>query len=157
MLLFITIIILFQPEEKISGQTPGVGKGRQPAKGTSANTSYRVVSRYKIGGEGGWDYISIDSQARRLYVSHATQVEVLDADSGRIVGQIIDTPGVHGVAIAGELHRGFTSNGGDKSVTMFDTRTLAPIKRVQLQSSPDFILYDPFSKRVFPMSHETTV
>jgi DNA-binding beta-propeller fold protein YncE len=110
-----------------------------------------------IGGEGGWDYISIDSDARRLYVSHGSKLEVLDADSGKIVGKIADTPGVHGAAIAPEFHRGFTSNGRDKTVTIFDTKTLATIQKVPLESGTDFILYDPFSKRVFPINEKITV
>ena len=118
---------------------------------------YQVTKKFPVLGEGGWDYISIDSEARRLYVSHGTQLEVLDADTGKLVGQIADTPGVHGAAIAPEMKRGFTSNGRDKTVTIFDTKTLATIKKVQLQSGTDFILYDSFSKRVFPMSDKITV
>src|SRR5260370_16224872 len=75
-------------------------------------TGYKVVGRYPVGGPvGGFDYVSIDSSARRLYVSHATQVEVLDADSGKLIGTIADTPGVHGAAIASALKDGFTCNG----------------------------------------------
>jgi DNA-binding beta-propeller fold protein YncE len=120
-------------------------------------TGYHVIKHFNIGGDGGWDYISIDSEARRLYVSHGTQLEVLDADSGKVVGQILDTPGVHGAAIAHELNRGFTSNGRDKSVTIFDLKTLKTIKRVSLEGGTDFILYDPFTKRVFPMNEKITV
>jgi len=127
------------------------------ASGPVSPTGYHVVSRFPVGGEGGWDYISIDSDARRLYVSHGTQLQVLDADSGKIVGTIADTPGVHGAAIAPEFHRGFTSNGRDKTVTIFDTKTLATIAKVPLESGTDFILYDPFSKRVFPINEEVTV
>src|SRR5262249_41275476 len=107
-------------------------------------------------GDGGWDYITLDSVARRLYVSHGTRLEVLDADSGKVVGQISDTPGVHGAAIARELKRGFASNGGDASLTIFDIETLKSIKKVSVKR-PDFILYDPFTKRVFPMNAKTTV
>jgi DNA-binding beta-propeller fold protein YncE len=121
-----------------------------------ASPAYHLIQKFTIPGDGGWDYISVDSGARRLYVSHGTQVEVLDADSGKIVGQISDTPGVHGAAIAPELKRGFTSNGRDSSVTIFDTSTLKTIKRVDV-NRPDFILYDPFSKRVFPMNEKITV
>jgi len=123
----------------------------------AAETSgYHVVQKFAISGEGSWDYISIDSSARRLYVSHGTRLEVLDADSGKLVGQIADTPGVHGAAIAPELKRGFTSNGHDKSVTIFDTETLQPIKKTPVRGT-DFILYDPFTKRVFPMTEKVTV
>jgi WD40 repeat protein len=122
----------------------------------SAQSSYHLAGQYSIGGTGGWDYISVDSGQKRLYVSHSKQVEVLDEESGKSVGVIADTPGLHGIAIAPELKRGFTSNGGDGSVTIFDTQTLATIKKIKA-SDPDFILYDPFSKRVFPMNEKITV
>jgi DNA-binding beta-propeller fold protein YncE len=127
------------------------------ASGPVSPTGYHVIGRFSIGGEGGWDYISIDSDMRRLYVSHGTQLEVLDADSGKIIGKITDTQGVHGAAIAPEFHRGFTSNGRDKSVTIFDTKTLAAVEKVPLESGTDFILYDPFSKRIFPINEKITV
>jgi len=84
------------------------------------------------------------------------QLEVLDADTGKVVGQVLDTQGVHGAAIAPELKRGFTSNGRDKSVTIFDTETLKPINKVPVAGT-DFILYDPFTKRVFPINEKVTV
>ncbi len=118
--------------------------------------TYRLTHHYPVPGEGYWDYISVDSTARRLYVSHGAQLQVIDADSGKLVGQIPDTPGVHGAAIAPELKRGFTSNGQDGSVTIFDTDTLKVIQRVRV-NRPDFILYDPFTQRVFPMNGKTTV
>src|SRR5437016_5843494 len=89
-----------------------------------SGTGYKVVGRYPIGGTGGWDYINIDSSARRLYVSHSTQVEVVDADTGKVVGTIADTPGVHGAAIAARFKHGFTSNGREHKVSMFDPATL---------------------------------
>jgi hypothetical protein len=121
-----------------------------------ASSTYHVSDQYKIGGEGTWDYISIDSAARRIYVSHTSQVEVLDADTGRSIGVIPNTPGVHGTAIASDLQRGFISNGGDSSVTIFETPHLKTVKKVTV-NRPDFILYDSFSKRVFPLSENTTV
>jgi hypothetical protein len=123
----------------------------------SAQTGYRVIKKYPVSGDGGWDYIALDSTARRLYVSHGTQVQVLDADSGKVLGQIAGTPGVHGVALAPEFHHGFTSNGGDKSVTIFDIDTLKPVRKVQLETGTDFILYDPYSKRIFPLNEKTVV
>jgi DNA-binding beta-propeller fold protein YncE len=122
----------------------------------SAQSAYHLAQQFPIGGEGGWDYISVDSAAKRIYVSHSKQVEVLDEESGKSVGVIPDTPGVHGIAIASDLKRGFTLNGGDASVTIFDTETLKTIKKVKV-NDPDFILYDPFSKRVFPMNEKITV
>src|SRR3989441_9937911 len=118
-------------------------------------TGYKVVGRYPIGGVGGFDYVAIDSSARRLYVSHATQVEVLDADSGKLVGTIADTPGVHGAAIASEFKHGFTSNGREGKVSMFDSTTLALIKKIDVGKGPDGIYYEPKTKRVFTNNHGT--
>jgi DNA-binding beta-propeller fold protein YncE len=120
-----------------------------------SGTGYTVVGRYPIGGVGGFDYISIDSSARRLYVSHATQVEVLDADSGKVVGTIPDTPGVHGAAIASPFKHGFTSNGRENKVSMFDSTTLALIKKIDVGKGPDGIYYEPKTKRVFTNNHGT--
>ena len=116
-------------------------------------TGYKIVERYPIGGVGGFDYIAIDSSARRLYVSHATQVEVLDADSGKVVGTIADTPGVHGAAIAPAFKHGFTSNGRENKVSMFDSTNLQLIKKIDVGKGPDGIYYDPKTKRVFTNNH----
>ena len=118
-----------------------------------SGTGYKVVGRYPIGGVGGFDYVAIDSSARRLYVSHSTQVEVLDADSGKLVGTIADTPGVHGAAIASAFKHGFTSNGRENKVSMFDSVTLALIKKIDVGKGPDGIYFDPKTKRVFTNNH----
>ncbi len=115
----------------------------------AAGPGYKVVTTYKIGGEGGWDYLTADAAARRLYISRATHVIVLDLDSGKSVGDIADTPGVHGIALAPELGRGFTSNGREGTVSIFDLKTLATSAKVKVGDNPDAILYDPVSKRVF--------
>jgi DNA-binding beta-propeller fold protein YncE len=116
----------------------------------AAGAGYHVTQTYKIGGEGGWDYLTADANARRLYVSRGTHVIVLDLDSGKNVGDIPDTPGVHGIALAPDLGRGFTSNGREGTVTIFDIKTLAPIgAKVKVGENPDAILYDPATKRVF--------
>src|SRR6266849_3569160 len=112
-------------------------------------SGYKVVKTVPISGEGGWDYVYVDSDARRVYVSHATQVVVLDADSYEVVGSIPDTQGVHGIAIAPELGRGFTSNGRSNDVTIFDLKTLKTIGTVKTDANPDAIVYDSVSKRVF--------
>jgi YVTN family beta-propeller protein len=112
-------------------------------------SGYQVVKTIPVAGEGGWDYVSVDSAARRIYVSHASKVVVLDADTYATVGEIADTPGVHGIAVAPDLGRGFTSNGRANSVTIFDLKTLKPIATVNTGKNPDAILYDPASKRVF--------
>jgi len=115
----------------------------------SAESSYSVVKKIPIPGQGSWDYLTVDEGARRLYVSHATQVEVLDVDSGSIVGNIPNTPGVHGIAIAAELGRGFVSDGQASTVTIFDLKTLKPLGEVPTGKKPDAIIYDPATSRVF--------
>jgi len=110
---------------------------------------YHVVNTYKLGGDGGWDYLTADASARRLYISRATHVMVVDADSGKSVGDIADTPGVHGIALAPELGRGFVSNGREGTVSIFDLKTLSTSSKVKAGDNPDAILYDPATKRVF--------
>ena len=114
-----------------------------------STSGYHLIKKIQLGGEGGWDYLFVDSDARRLYVSRSTHVVVLDADSGNVVGEIPNTNGVHGVAIAPEFGRGFTSNGRDSSVTIFDAKTLRIIGQVKVQANPDAIIYDTATNRVF--------
>jgi YVTN family beta-propeller protein len=115
----------------------------------ASDAGYHVTKTYKLGGDGGWDYLKLDSSSRRLYISHATHVMVIDADSGKAVGDIPDTPGVHGIALAPELGRGFVSNGREGTVTIFDIETLKLIAKIKVGDNPDAILYDPATKRVF--------
>lgn len=116
-------------------------------------SGYKVETRYPVPGNGGFDYLSIDSAARRLYVSHGTEVNVVDADNGKLIGTIGDTPGVHGTAIASEFKHGFTSNGRENKVSMFDTDTLKLINKIDVGKGPDGIYYDPGTKRVFTNNH----
>lgn len=121
---------------------------------------YRVIREIKVGGEGGWDYLLADAATRRLYVSHATQVEVLDIDNGAIIGKVSGTSGVHGIALAPDLGRGFTSNGRSATVTIFDLGTLATVGEVPSGKNPDAILYDPVTRRIFTFnrgSEDSTV
>src|SRR5213594_3482417 len=115
----------------------------------AASTGYRVVKEIKIGGEGGWDYPEMDSAARRLYVSHASHVVIVDPDAGKVVGDIPDTPGVHGIQIVASLNRGFISNGRGNNVTIFDLKTLKTISQPATGENPDSIRYEPKSGRVF--------
>jgi DNA-binding beta-propeller fold protein YncE len=113
-------------------------------------SGYQVVKTIPICGEGGWDYVLVDPDARRVYVSHATHVVVLDADSGAKVGDIPDTQGVHGVALAPELGRGYVSNGRANTVTVFELKDLKTIATVSTGGqNPDAIYYDAATKRVF--------
>ncbi len=110
---------------------------------------YHIVNSWKLGGDGGWDYLKVDSAARRLYISRATKVVVIDADSGKPVGEIADTPGVHGIALVPEIGKGFTSNGREDTVSVFDLQTLKTLNKVKVGNRPDAIWYDPATKRVF--------
>src|SRR5713101_1842847 len=117
--------------------------------GAPATSGYHVIKTVPVGGDGGWDYIYVDSDARRVYVSRGTHTMVLDADSYAVVGDIPDTQGVHGIAIASGLGRGFTSNGRSNDVTIFDLKTLKSLGTVKTDANPDAILYEPVTKRVF--------
>ena len=114
-----------------------------------AADSYQITKKIPIPGQGSWDYLTVDEGARRLYVSHGTQVEVLDLDSGAIVGKIENTQGVHGIAIAPDLGRGFVSDGQSSTVTIFGLKTLKTIAEVPTGKKPDAIIYDPATSRVF--------
>src|SRR5690242_2613471 len=116
-------------------------------------TGYHVETRYPVPGNGGWDYVNIDSATRRLYLSHGTEVNVVDADSGKLIGTIPDTPGVHGGIAVTEFKHGFTSNGRENKVSMFDADTLQTIKKIDVGKGPDGIYYDPATKRVFTNNH----
>jgi DNA-binding beta-propeller fold protein YncE len=115
----------------------------------SAAASYKLVKTIQVGGSGGWDYLAADSHNRRLYVSHGTEVDVLNLDSGKLVGKIPDTNGVHGIAVADGLSRGFVSDGRANQVTIFDLKTLATVSTVKTGVNPDAIVYDPYTRRVF--------
>ena len=115
----------------------------------AAPPGYHILKKIPIGGDGGWDYLTMDSVARRLYVARATRVMVIDIDDGKLVGEIPNTQGVHGVALVPKRNRGFTSNGTDNSVTVFDLKTLKETARIKVGQKPDAILYDPETSRVY--------
>src|SRR5512137_2668541 len=109
----------------------------------AAEGPYKPLAEIKVGGEGGWDYLAVDAAARRLYVSHATKVVVIDLDKNTVVGEIAPAPGVHGIAIAPELGRVFVSNGRDNTASIIDPKTLQITGTVKTGENPDAILYDP--------------
>jgi len=117
--------------------------------GADPVSGYTLVKTVPVPGDGGWDYLTVDTAGRRVYVSHATRVDVLDADTGELKGQVDDTPGIHGIAIAPDVGRGFTSNGKANAVTVFDLKTLKSLTTVGVGKNPDYIMYDPASHRVF--------
>src|SRR5665213_3055945 len=110
---------------------------------------YKVTGKIKIGGATRWDYVFVDSANHRLYASHQNQVEVLDTATDKVVGTIMGTTGVHGIAIANDLGRGFISDGGDNDVTVFDLKSLAVVSKVKTGQNPDSIIYEPVTHRVF--------
>src|ERR1041385_2129697 len=116
-------------------------------------SGYKAAPRYHVPGNGWCDYVTIDSAARRLYVTHGTQVDVLNPDDGKLIGTIPDTPAVHGVALASEFKHGFTSNGRENKVSMFDPTTLQLINKIDVGKGPDGIYYDPGTQRVFTNNH----
>lgn len=114
-----------------------------------AQSGYKLLKKIPIPGQGSWDYLTVDDTNRRLYVSHGTQVEVIDLETDSIIGKIPDTPGVHGIAIAPDLGRGFVSNGQSSTVTVFDLKTLKTLGQVPAGKKPDAIIFDPATSRVF--------
>ena len=114
-----------------------------------AAPTYSVVSKIKIGGLGRWDYVFVDGASHRLYVSHGAQTDVIDTDSEKVVGTIAGTNGVHGIAIAADLGKGFTSDGADNDVSVFDLKTLKVVSKVKTGQNPDAIIYEPVTQRVF--------
>jgi YVTN family beta-propeller protein len=121
----------------------------------TASVVPKKVHKIAIGGEGGWDYLTVDPAAQRLYVSRGDRIVVVDTDAEKVVGELTDTVGVHGVAVVADLGRGFTSNGGDDTVTAFDLKTLKATAKVKVGGRPDAIMFDPSSHFVFTYNHGT--
>ena len=118
--------------------------------GAAGVPEYKLLQTYKLGGEGGWDYLIADAGSRNVFISRGTHVMIVNGDTGAPVGDIPDTPGVHGIALANDLNKGFISNGRGNSVTVFDLKTLKTTNTIKLEGAenPDAILYDPASRRV---------
>lgn len=111
---------------------------------------YELKQKFTLGGEGGWDYLTYDAEGKRLFISRATRVQVVDPEKGTLITEIPNTTGVHGIALAQDLNKGFTSNGRENTVTVFDLKTLKETAKIKLDGAenPDAILYDAASKRV---------
>ena len=116
---------------------------------SGADGSYKFRKEIPVGGEGGWDYLTVDQAARRLYVSHGLKVVVIDIDEEKVVGEIADTPGVHGIAVAPKLGLGFTSNGRENKASIFDLKTLKTNAKVDTGENPDAILYEDGQEEVY--------
>ncbi|MBI1226615.1 MAG: YncE family protein [Bacteroidetes bacterium] len=121
---------------------------------STAQAGYKIARRLPLEGEGFWDYLIVDEPTQRLFVSHGTQVQVVDLVTGKQVGAIQNQNGVHGIAFAPEVNKGFITNGRDTSVTVFDLKTLAVLGKIKATgANPDAILYDPFSRHIFAFNH----
>jgi hypothetical protein len=135
---FVCLVVLLSASRFSHAATPAAGA-----------SGYQVIKTVSVPGDGGWDYLIVDSDARRVYISHGSHVVVMNADTYAIEGDIPDTQGVHGVALARDLGRGFVSDGGANQVTIFDLKTLKTLGTVKTDVNPDAILYEPVTKRVF--------
>ncbi|MCX6550078.1 MAG: hypothetical protein NTY02_03545, partial [Acidobacteria bacterium] len=122
---------------------------KAPAALPAAEGPYKLLTEIKVGSDGGWDYLSVDAAARRLYVSHATKAVVIDIDTNDVVGEIAPAPGIHGIAIAPDLGRLFVSNGRDNTASIVDAKTLQITGTVKTGENPDCILYEPGHKEVY--------
>jgi YVTN family beta-propeller protein len=132
-----------------------------PAFAADSTPQYRLAHTFLLGGDGGWDYLTYDPVGRRLFISRSTRVQVLDVDKGNLITEIPDTNGVHGIALAPELGKGFVSDGQDDAVTVFDLKTLKVTNKIKIAGDrPDSIVYEPVTQRVFTLdggSNDSTV
>ncbi len=119
------------------------------ASARAAEPQYKFIKEIQIGGGGGWDYLSVDSAARRLYVAHGTKVVVIDLDKDQVVGEVVDTPGVHGFIAVPELKRGFSGNGREDKASIVDLATLKTLSKVPTEGNPDALLFDPATKTIY--------
>jgi len=132
------------------------GGGAFATSQSTGSSGYHLVKKVKLGGEGGWDYLSVDPATHRVFISRGTHVIVVDPEQGKIIGDIPNTPGVHGIALAAGVNHGFTSNGRSATATMFDLTTLAPLGTAKTDEDPDAIVFDPFTKRVFTLNGDAS-
>src|SRR5437016_13905966 len=119
-----------------------------------AQEPYKFFNEIRIGGEGGWDYVTIDATARRLYLSHATKVVVVDPTKNAVIGEIADTPGVHGFVAVPELQRGFSANGKESKSSVVDLKTLKTFSKIDTGESPDAVVYEPLRGEVYIFNHK---
>src|SRR6266700_3258241 len=119
----------------------------------AAEQAYKFLNEIPIGGEGGWDYVTVDAVARRLYLSHATKVVVVDLAKNAVTGEIGDTPGVHGLIVVPDLERGFSSNGKESKVSVVDLKTLRTISKIDTGANPDALVYEPRHGEVYVFNH----
>ena len=143
------VVLLFSVITAVSAASGE--EANAPAKG-----EYSVLKKLTLGGDGGWDYLTFDSAGRRLYIARSDRVMVIDVDAEKLLGEIKDMKGVHGVALAPEFNQGFVSSGGDNTVRIFDLKTLKETGQVKAGAKPDAIIYEPVSKKVFAFNNGGT-
>src|SRR6266487_814365 len=119
----------------------------------AAEEAYKFLNEIPIGGEGGWDYMTVDAAGHRLYLSHATKVVVVDLTKNAVIGEIGDTPGVHGLIVVPDLERGFSSNGKESKVSVVDLKTLRMISKIETGANPDALVYEPRHGEVYVFNH----
>jgi DNA-binding beta-propeller fold protein YncE len=119
-------------------------------------SGYHLIKKVKLGGTGGWDYLTVDQATHRVFISRGTKVIVVDPTTEKVLGEIPDTPGVHGIALAAEFNRGYTTNGRTSNSTIFDMTTLKKLGEAKTDKDPDGVIYDPFSKRVFTFNGDAS-
>jgi hypothetical protein len=136
--LFALILICLLPSSSVTATPP-----------SDHSSGYHLIKKVKLGGSGGWDYLEVDPATHRLLITRATHVIVVDPDQGKIVGDIPGTQGVHGIALADEFNKGFTTNGPASDSTIFDLTSLKVLAHANTDKDPDGVIYDPFTKRVF--------
>ncbi len=142
-------IILFASILSLGGMT-FINAQSKPAE-------YKIANKFQVPGEGGWDYIACDESSGKLYISHGIVMQVIDAKDGKMLGTVPGTKGIHGIALAKDLNKGYTSNGKDSSVTVFNLKTLAVLSKIDVTGqNPDAILYDPFTHYVFTFNGRST-
>lgn len=116
---------------------------------SQTNSGLRILKHHPVSGSGGWDYVTVDSQTKKLYISHGTRVNILNTENGDSVGVILNTQGVHGIALASTFNKGYTSNGLDSTCTVFDLKTNSKLATIRVGVNPDAIFYEDFSKKVY--------
>lgn len=119
-------------------------------------SGYHLIKKVKLGGTGGWDYLTVDQATHRVFISRGTKVIVVDPTTEKVLGEIPDTQGVHGIALAAEFNRGYTTNGRTSNSTIFDMTTLKKLGEAKTDKDPDAVIYDPFSKRVFTFNGDAS-
>ncbi|HEY1471238.1 MAG TPA: hypothetical protein VGF61_19505 [Candidatus Acidoferrum sp.] len=122
----------------------------------AGSSGYHLIKKVKLGGTGGWDYLTVDQATHRVFISRGTKVIVVDPTTEKILGEIPDTQGVHGIALAAEFNRGYTTNGRTSNSTIFDMTTLKKLGEAKTDKDPDAVIYDPFSKRVFTFNGDAS-